>query len=65
MILSAVSKKLSIAFEKSPEITEFKIRNVKMETLTMLVDFIYEGKVKINNQVGLCDFVDAFTVLNM
>ena len=65
VILSAVSKKLSVAFEKSPEITEFKIRNVKMETLTMLVDFIYEGKVKINNQVGLCDFADAFTVLNM
>ena len=65
LILSAVSKKLSVVFEKSPNLTEFKIRNVKIESLTLLVDFIYEGKVQIDDQVGLSDFADAFTVLNM
>ena len=64
VILGAVSKKLSAKFEKSSG-SEIKVRNVRIETLTKVIDFVYERKVKISNKTEMSDFFDCFTILNM
>jgi hypothetical protein len=65
VILGCVSKKLSQSFDKHPEQKEIKVRNVKIDILKKVIDFIYNGKVNLANQMELSDFADAFTILNM
>ena len=64
VILSAVSKKLSLKFETSDS-SEIKVRNVKIDTLTKVIDFVYNGKVKVSSSTEMTDFVDCYTLLNM
>ena len=65
VILGCVSKKLSQSFDKYPEQSEIKVRNVKIYILKKVIDFVYSGKVHLANQMELSDFADAFTILNM
>ena len=65
VILGCVSKKLSQSFDKYPEQSEIKVRNVKIDILKKVIDFVYSGKVHLANQMELSDFADAFTILNM
>ena len=65
VILSAASKKLEKVFTRSPHLEEYEVRNITYDTLVKLVDFVYEGKVRLNTRVEMTDFADAFTILNM
>ena len=64
-VLSAASKRLGAMFDKHPEKNEFPIRNVKLEILVKVVDFIYLGKVDLSDNTELVDFGDCFSVLGV
>ena len=65
VILCAASKKLEKVFTKNPDLEEYEVRNIDHDILVKLVDFVYDGKVRLNTRVEMTDFADAFTVLNM
>ena len=65
VVLGAVSARFSALFNKYPEKKDFPIRNVKIDTLIKVVDFIYNGKVNLTDNTELGDFWDCFSILNL
>lgn len=64
VILINISNKVKKALERK-DCDKVVIRSVKFGGLKALVQFIYDGRVDIENSDDLMDFVDAFSLLQI
>ena len=64
VILASVSNKVKKALERKDS-DKVVIRSVKFGGLKTLVEFIYEGRVDIENSDELMDFADAYSLLQI
>ena len=62
VVLCSVSERVRSMLAKK-DAKQIVIRNVSYEGLDNLIKFIYEGKIDINTNESLNDFVDALTVM--
>ena len=64
VIMAAVSKKLKISLDRSAS-SELVIRNVKYDGLKKIIDFVYDGRIDIEDTDELIDFSDTYAILQI